>query len=182
MWTSVIAGFTAVVAVVAAGVSVKQARLAVRSTEASESQATTASDAFDLAKAQKYEADRPDYGLEIRRSTDGFASDLVVRLKSGPPNVELAARWESGWALRTETGEIERGQRYGGQTAQPRDLIRNQAAGLGVSIPSGVFYIRVKLWLTSREIGGAERKWEEPRFVEWGDPNGGDYPGADPAP
>lgn len=174
VWTISIAAVSAVVAIVAAGVAIRQAGLAKRSAEATESQANTARESLALATAQKFAADRPDYELWIEPAVDDYAASLIVRMRSGPTDVELSMVYRSAWLRRTENDPRDRTIRVG-STFRARPLVRNQATNVALSAPADAFYISARTLLTTREIGGEGREWNDAEHVEWGDPNGGEH-------
>jgi hypothetical protein len=169
VWSAIGTGVAAVVAIIAAGFALWQARIARDARDATVDQASSAREAVAVARAELDRAEQPQFAIEVNDHGSGVAPYIRVRMISGPPEIIVALEWtrQHVWP---EGGGLQDLVEIG--TAH-QHMVKNQAIALDISAHGQAVMVSTSVTIESTEVGGRERTWTHHEVSDWRRPYGG---------
>jgi hypothetical protein len=158
----------AVIAVVAAGIAIWQARIASSARDAAKDQARSAQEAVAIARAQLRLAEGPRFAVTVTAPPDGVVPWTAITMLEGH-EVDATISWERTISCvtfnpdpavdrRTDTGSFAARLVTNGSTMLPW-----WAGG----IPEDIMRISAKITIEATEVAGERRAWHHAEAMSW---------------
>lgn len=163
-------GAAAVIAIVAAGIAIWQAVIASRARDATQKQATIASEALELQRAQQDQADAPQFNLTIEAQTSHRPAGLRLRMVKGTEvNVKIEWQVRFSWRVPPTTAEPSRIIEVEHSGIYLSTLVENASVLVYDEERTDADLVRAlgKVSANSTETRGQRREWHHDRMADW---------------